>query len=193
MEFYYFFCVLLLCKVLLLIKQQREFVGLMMFEVMKTRRAQEANLFRGCVSLRSMSIALPLPPTKSRTVWMKVRSKDWWQRVVLLEFSDLEWKLNFRMSRRSFTRLCEWPALSTLLIWPQHKSLSMCTLVQSEWVLKWLLASLSQDGGCFLRGVTSTSSSYQLWLLPVVPYIIFAKKKQISVTATGWRNSMTPR
>lgn len=107
MEFYYFFCVLLLCKVLLLIKQQREFVGLMMFEVMKKRRAQEANLFRGCVSLRSMSIELPLPPTKSRTVWMKVRSKDWWQRVVLLEFSDLEWKLNFRMSRRSFTRLCE--------------------------------------------------------------------------------------
>ncbi|XDV14258.1 hypothetical protein PO909_002432 [Leuciscus waleckii] len=39
-------------------------------------------------------------------MWMKVRSKDWWERVVLLEFSDLEWKQNFRMKRQSFTRLC---------------------------------------------------------------------------------------
>ncbi|KAA0724022.1 Gypsy retrotransposon integrase-like protein 1 [Triplophysa tibetana] len=43
---------------------------------------------------------------KKRSVWMKVHSEDWWERVLLLEFSDPAWRLNFRMSRRSFTRLC---------------------------------------------------------------------------------------
>lgn len=37
---------------------------------------------------------------------MKVRSKDWWERVVLVEFTDREWKQNFRMKRRSFMKLC---------------------------------------------------------------------------------------
>ncbi|XP_061586881.1 uncharacterized protein LOC133451756 [Cololabis saira] len=37
---------------------------------------------------------------------MRVRSKDWWERVVLKEFSDEEWKENFRMSRRTFDKLC---------------------------------------------------------------------------------------
>ena len=43
---------------------------------------------------------------KSRTCWMRVRSKDWWERVVLMEFDDEEWKENFRMTRRSFNKLC---------------------------------------------------------------------------------------
>uniref|UniRef100_A0A3P9HZR1 DDE Tnp4 domain-containing protein n=1 Tax=Oryzias latipes TaxID=8090 RepID=A0A3P9HZR1_ORYLA len=38
--------------------------------------------------------------------WMKVRSKDWWERVVLLEFNNEEWKQNFRITRQSFMKLC---------------------------------------------------------------------------------------
>lgn len=37
---------------------------------------------------------------------MRVRSKDWWERVVLMEFDDAEWKEKFRISRRSFVKLC---------------------------------------------------------------------------------------
>ncbi|XP_060786282.1 putative nuclease HARBI1 [Neoarius graeffei] len=47
-----------------------------------------------------------LLPHVSRSCWMRVRSKDWWERVVLKEFTDSEWKENFRMSRSSFNRLC---------------------------------------------------------------------------------------
>ena len=38
---------------------------------------------------------------------MKVRSQDWWERVVMMEFTDADWHDNFRMSRRSFTKLCQ--------------------------------------------------------------------------------------
>lgn len=48
----------------------------------------------------------PLPPPRSRSQWMKVRSKHWWETVVLKEFTDQEWKANFRMTRVSFMRLC---------------------------------------------------------------------------------------
>ncbi len=78
---------LFLFKVLLLIKQQHEFEGILLLEVMRKRWAHEADLFGGFASLRSISL-LPLPPA-NRSVWMKVRSKDWWERVVLLELSDL--------------------------------------------------------------------------------------------------------
>ena len=37
---------------------------------------------------------------------MKVRSKDWWERIVLTEFTDADWKQDFRMTRRSFVKLC---------------------------------------------------------------------------------------
>lgn len=50
---------------------------------------------------------LPPLPTKSRSCWMRIRSRDWWDRVVLQEFSDAEWREHFRMCRRSFVRLCE--------------------------------------------------------------------------------------
>jgi len=37
---------------------------------------------------------------------MKIRRKDWWERVVLTEYDDEDWKKNFRMTRRSFNKLC---------------------------------------------------------------------------------------
>ncbi|RVE65117.1 hypothetical protein OJAV_G00132490 [Oryzias javanicus] len=47
-----------------------------------------------------------LLPRVSRKCWMRVRSKDWWDRVVLKEFSDAEWREHFRMTRGSFDKLC---------------------------------------------------------------------------------------
>ncbi|XP_063070484.1 uncharacterized protein LOC134461506 [Engraulis encrasicolus] len=64
---------------------------------------------------RSLSNISPSPlrylgqpmPQVNRSCWMRVRSKDWWERVVLLEFDDEEWRQNFRMCRRAFMDLCE--------------------------------------------------------------------------------------
>lgn len=53
------------------------------------------------------TVRLPPVPTKSRSCWMRVRSRDWWERVVLQEFSDAEWREHFRMTRRSFVKLCD--------------------------------------------------------------------------------------
>jgi len=47
-----------------------------------------------------------LPQRSRRKVWMKIRSKDWWERVVMTEYDDEDWKTNFRMTRRSFNKLC---------------------------------------------------------------------------------------
>uniref|UniRef100_A0A3P9MF02 DDE Tnp4 domain-containing protein n=1 Tax=Oryzias latipes TaxID=8090 RepID=A0A3P9MF02_ORYLA len=63
-------------------------------------RQQEDNLILPAITL------VPLPPPQTRSHWMKVRSKDWWEMVVLLEFSNDEWKQNFRMTRLSFMKLC---------------------------------------------------------------------------------------
>ncbi len=90
MEFHIFLCALFLCKVLLLIKQQDEFEGILLLEGTRKRQAQEADLFGGCASLSSISFLPLLPTSRSRSEWRKVRSMDWWERVVLLEFSDLE-------------------------------------------------------------------------------------------------------
>ncbi|MCI4392537.1 hypothetical protein PGIGA_G00147060 [Pangasianodon gigas] len=49
---------------------------------------------------------MPLPEPRTRRLWMRVRSKDWWDNVVLHHFTDEEWKENFRMTRQSFMTLC---------------------------------------------------------------------------------------
>ncbi|KAM4541681.1 uncharacterized protein PAE49_018607 [Odontesthes bonariensis] len=55
---------------------------------------------------RLLSNFATLPQRSRRKVWMEIRSKDWWERVVLTEFDDEDWKKNFRMTRRSFNKLC---------------------------------------------------------------------------------------
>ncbi|XP_054589578.2 uncharacterized protein [Nothobranchius furzeri] len=49
---------------------------------------------------------VPVTTRAPRTLWMKVRSQDWWERVVMMEFTDTDWRENFRMSRQSFAKLC---------------------------------------------------------------------------------------
>ena len=40
-----------------------------------------------------------------RAIWLKERSSDWWDRIVV-EFGDEEWREIFRMSRTLFNFLC---------------------------------------------------------------------------------------
>ncbi|XP_051963804.1 uncharacterized protein LOC127630384 isoform X1 [Xyrauchen texanus] len=76
--------------------------------VMSEGRRQR-NLLLDCSNYTSsalLHIASSVLPQTSRSCWMRVRSRDWWERVVLKEFTDCEWKENFRMTRRSFNKLC---------------------------------------------------------------------------------------
>uniref|UniRef100_A0A1A8J0F3 DDE Tnp4 domain-containing protein n=1 Tax=Nothobranchius kuhntae TaxID=321403 RepID=A0A1A8J0F3_NOTKU len=72
------------------------------FQMLNRGRQQDENF----LIPRTVTLVPPPPPAKTRSHWMKVRSKDWWERIVLLEFTDQEWKQNFRMSRASFMKLC---------------------------------------------------------------------------------------
>ena len=42
-----------------------------------------------------------------RTLWARNRSKSFWMEVVLGQWTELEWKGNFRMSKSTFQRLCQ--------------------------------------------------------------------------------------
>uniref|UniRef100_A0A672YWA1 DDE Tnp4 domain-containing protein n=1 Tax=Sphaeramia orbicularis TaxID=375764 RepID=A0A672YWA1_9TELE len=44
---------------------------------------------------------------EAKQLWMKMCCKDWWNRIVLTEFTGVEWKENFRISRASFVKLCD--------------------------------------------------------------------------------------
>ena len=41
-----------------------------------------------------------------RQVWMKERSSDWWERIVLAGFTENDWLENFRMGKVTFTYIC---------------------------------------------------------------------------------------
>lgn len=45
--------------------------------------------------------------TPPRRLWVKDRSKDWWERVNSPDFPDAEFKRVFRMSRATFDMICE--------------------------------------------------------------------------------------
>ncbi len=72
------------------------------------RHRNETAIHHRNVMAMPLQLGLPtLPSCYTHCLWMKVRSRDWWQRVGLTEFSDSEWRGNFRMSRVSFMELCE--------------------------------------------------------------------------------------
>uniref|UniRef100_A0A667WS05 DDE Tnp4 domain-containing protein n=1 Tax=Myripristis murdjan TaxID=586833 RepID=A0A667WS05_9TELE len=86
-------------KIRTFILQAQQYITLLL---LRYRRREQDDMFitRGTLNL------VPPPPPRARSQWMKVRSKDWWERVVLVEFTDQEWKQNFRMTRLSFMKLC---------------------------------------------------------------------------------------
>lgn len=44
--------------------------------------------------------------TVKRSTWMKVRSADWWSRIVQKNFLEEDWLENFRISRPTFEYIC---------------------------------------------------------------------------------------
>lgn len=65
--------------------------------------------FYDLLGKESLGVYKILPPPLWRTAcssWMCFHSKDWWEQVVFLEFTD-EWKENFHMSWQAFVKLCQ--------------------------------------------------------------------------------------
>ncbi|KAL2091347.1 hypothetical protein ACEWY4_013610 [Coilia grayii] len=66
-------------------------------QMIQANLIQTNNLLLNCIAL---------PQSTQRKVWMKIRSKMWWERDVLTLYDDEDWKNNFRMTRGSFQKLC---------------------------------------------------------------------------------------
>uniref|UniRef100_A0A671VQ44 DDE Tnp4 domain-containing protein n=1 Tax=Sparus aurata TaxID=8175 RepID=A0A671VQ44_SPAAU len=95
--------------VMYMIIQQTRFTLALMLAVISEERRYHHMLQAGAMQTTNLLLnfgASLLQRRSQRTCWMRVRSKDWWERVVLKEFDDEEWKENFRMTRRSFNKLC---------------------------------------------------------------------------------------
>ena len=65
------------------------------------RQSNERLVFVCLLSLALLRIQSPV-----RSVWMKERSNDWWERIVWQTFSSYDWMENFRMSRETFVYVC---------------------------------------------------------------------------------------
>ena len=90
----------------MVIAQMRCTTALLIVMIMEERcrrRSIQESLIRTNRFLLSFAT---LQQRSRRKVWIKIRSKDWWERVVLTEYDDEDWKRNFRMTRRSFNKLC---------------------------------------------------------------------------------------
>jgi len=44
---------------------------------------------------------------QSPRMWMKVRSSDFWERIVLIEYLDDDWLETFRMKKTAFNYICD--------------------------------------------------------------------------------------
>lgn len=44
---------------------------------------------------------------RQRSIWMKERSADWWERIVQIHFTDYDWLEAFRMTKPTFLLLCD--------------------------------------------------------------------------------------
>lgn len=71
----------------------------------KQERRMLLDAYNNSMYLTARSLSLTLASTP-RSCWMRVRSTDWWERVDMKEFSDTEWRENFRMTRQSCDELC---------------------------------------------------------------------------------------
>lgn len=52
------------------------------------------------------AVCLSLPPRRTRVRRMKIRSREWWDRIMLMEFTDSEWREKFQTTRAS-SCLCD--------------------------------------------------------------------------------------
>lgn len=45
------------------------------------------------------------PDVRRRSIWMKERCNDWWEHTPHMTFTPVDWRENFRMTRKPFTVL----------------------------------------------------------------------------------------
>jgi hypothetical protein len=53
-----------------------------------------------------LNIGAVLRMSSNRTLWMKIRSNDWSENIVMKHFQEDEWLENFRMTKETFFWLC---------------------------------------------------------------------------------------
>ena len=53
-----------------------------------------------------MSAFLLAKPVVYRQVWIKTRSSEWWDRIVMASFNNRDWIENFRMQKSTFMYIC---------------------------------------------------------------------------------------
>uniref|UniRef100_A0A673ME73 DDE Tnp4 domain-containing protein n=1 Tax=Sinocyclocheilus rhinocerous TaxID=307959 RepID=A0A673ME73_9TELE len=88
---------------------------------------------------------MPFPPPITRHLWMKIQSQDWWERVVLKEFSHSEWKQNFRMTQQHMSSRGVHSACTHSL------NNACCRCLHGEKVKGWpsyVLQAVVDDQGC---------------------------------------------
>ncbi|XP_056292436.1 uncharacterized protein LOC130207772 [Pseudoliparis swirei] len=76
-------------------------------DLITERRRRRRRYMENLILTTNMLLHFAIVPQRSRrAVWMKSRNKVFWERNVLTLFDDEDWKANFRMTRRSFHKLC---------------------------------------------------------------------------------------
>ena len=62
-------------------------------------------------------------PANPRSVWLRPRSSQWWEDVIMKSFDHNVWMENFRMSRETFQYLCQ---QLRLIVEKQNARLRQC-------------------------------------------------------------------
>lgn len=75
--------------------------------IRRQRFRQQQVLGRIIFALILANTAIGELDTTERRFWTRYRSNHWWEHVVNEEFDEEEWMQNFRMSRATFTMLCD--------------------------------------------------------------------------------------
>ena len=91
------FCAL----VLILAHHQYLTLFLVAYSIIRSRESEET------ANGAALQVVPPVSIRGPRTLWTKVRSNDWWERIVMMEFDDADWRENFRITRASFMKLCQ--------------------------------------------------------------------------------------
>ncbi|KAG5878238.1 hypothetical protein JTB14_000727 [Gonioctena quinquepunctata] len=71
------------------------------------KRSQELRMkqLHSIMALCSTSLGI-LPLKYERSLWMKPRSNDFWETIVLNEFDEARWVESFRMKKKTFFNFC---------------------------------------------------------------------------------------
>uniref|UniRef100_A0A8C3I5I3 DDE Tnp4 domain-containing protein n=1 Tax=Chrysemys picta bellii TaxID=8478 RepID=A0A8C3I5I3_CHRPI len=87
-------------------------------EDIKSERGTELSQSTGPRAMNIM-VAMGHVDAVERQFWARVKSTDWWDRIVLQVWDESQWLRNFRMCKGTFLELCELlsPALKCKDIW----------------------------------------------------------------------------